>query len=120
MLKLISIENDFDIVGFYTAFKFSWDETFAFNGENHNFWEIVFVESGTVEITEDENTYTLSEGNLIFHAPMEFHRIRSSLGSAPKVFVSSFKISGELPEVIKAGVFTLSPPQRQLLEEFQR
>ena len=109
-------KSTFEIEGFYTAIKYDWNKPFVFNGESHDFWEAVFVESGQVDVTEDENFYTLSEGNVIFHAPMEFHRIRSSEGSSPKVFVFSFKTSGELPATICAGVFTVNPLQKKLFD----
>ena len=109
-------KSTFEIEGFYTAIKYVWTEPFVYNGESHDFWEAVFVESGRVDVTEDENFYTLSEGNVIFHAPMEFHRIRSAEGSTPKVFVFSFKTKGELPQAIRAGVFRVNPLQKQLFD----
>ncbi len=115
-----AINKLFDIPGFFTAFRFEWSNSFVFNGESHNFWEAVFVESGEVEVTEDENVYTLSEGNVIFHAPMEFHRIKSSGGSAPTGFICSFQASGELPSAIKEGVFGMDALQRNLYEEFSK
>lgn len=111
MLKLVPVENEFSIKGFYSAIRFDWNEQFIFSGESHDFWEAVFVESGEVEVTEDENVYILGAGNIILHAPLEFHRIKSSGGSSPKGFIFSFLASGELPEAIKGGVFTLDPSQ---------
>ena len=109
MLKFAPIETVFKIDGFYSAIKFDWNDSFVFNGESHDFWEAVFVESGEVEITEDENIYVLGAGNIIFHAPMEFHRIKSAGGTSPKGFIFSFLTSGKLPESLKSGVFTLEP-----------
>lgn len=111
MFKFIPIENSFTVKGFYTAIRFDWNDRFVFNGESHDFWEAVFVESGEVEITEDENVYVLGAGNMIFHAPMEFHRIKSSGGTEPKGFIFSFLTSGELPASVSSGVFTLEPSQ---------
>lgn len=108
--------STFEIEGFYTAIEYDWTEPFVFNGESHDFWEAVFVESGRVDVTEDENFYTISKDGIIFHAPMEFHRIRNADGSATKVFVFSFKTTGELPEAIRSGVFTVSPSQKKLFD----
>ncbi len=116
MYNYHAAKSTFEIEGFYTAIKYDWTEPFVFNGESHDFWEAVFVESGRVDVTEDENFYTLSEGNVIFHAPMEFHRIKSAEGSYPKVFVFSFKTTGELPEAIRSGVFTVNPLQKKLFD----
>ena len=116
MYNYYEAKSTFEIEGFYTAIKYDWNEPFVFNGESHDFWEAVFVESGRVDVTEDENFYTLSEGNVIFHAPMEFHRIKSAEGSSPKVFVFSFKTTGELPETIRAGVFKVNPLEKKLFD----
>ena len=111
MLKFKQIFNQFTIDGFYSAFEFYWSDDFAFSGESHNFWEVVFVEEGDVEVTEDENVYVLGAGNIIFHAPMEFHRIKSLPECTPSGFILSFKASGDLPQVLSDGVFTLDPKQ---------
>ena len=54
-------------------------------------------------MTEDERVYTLKEDSIIFHAPMEFHRIKSAGGSSPSVRVMSFTASGELPDQLKSA-----------------
>lgn len=112
MPELIPVQEAFAIEGFYTAFWFDWNRNFCFDGESHNFWEVVFVAAGSVEVVEDENVYTLGEGNLIFHAPMEFHRIKSAGGSSPKGFIFSFSARGALPKTVTEGVLSVEPAQR--------
>lgn len=117
MPKFLPIDRLFSIEGLFSAFQFDWDESFVFNGESHPFWEAVYVLSGEVEVTEDENVYILGEGNIIFHAPMEFHRIKSAPGSSPNGYIISFSTSGCLPEHISNGVFHLEPSMRREYEE---
>lgn len=119
MFELIRVKRSFDIEGFYTAIKFDWSDSFVFNGESHNFWEVVFVQSGIVDVTEDEKTYTLGENNIIFHAPMEFHRIRSSKGSSPKGFIFSFEATGDIPDILRSGIFSMDIQQRRLFDELR-
>lgn len=107
-LKLFKTDAKFNIIGFHTAFNFSHDEKWSFSGEAHNFWEVVFISEGKVIATEDEKIYLLKKNNLLFHAPMEFHRIKSATGSSPKGFIMSFSLTGKLPESLKKGVFELS------------
>lgn len=114
------ISRAFLIDAFYTAFRFDWDESFTFTGESHGFWEAVYVKSGAVEVTEDENIYTLGEGNIIFHAPMEFHRIKSAQNTSPTVYVISFSVSGTPPEALRRGVFSLEPSLCREYEEICR
>ncbi len=108
---LIPVTRSFSLRGFYTAFPFAWDDTFVFGGESHDFWEAVYLESGAVESIEDEKVYQLGDNQLIFHAPMEFHRIRSVPGLSPKGFIMSFQVDGTVPEILRKGVFSLTPEE---------
>lgn len=106
------VERRFSVTGFYTAFRFTWDDTFAFNGESHDLWEIVYVESGRTEVIEDEKVYILEGHNMILHAPMEFHRIRSMAGTAPTGLIMTFATKGNLPTELRKGIFELDEAQR--------
>lgn len=66
-----------------------FDNTFEFVGEKHNFWEIVYVDSGAVEIVRDGEAVILKQGEIIFHHPNEFHTIKS-YNSSPNIFIISF------------------------------
>ncbi|MBO5937910.1 MAG: helix-turn-helix transcriptional regulator [Clostridia bacterium] len=66
-----------------------FDEGFVFEGESHDFWEMVYVDRGQVEICADAEKSILSQGEVIFHRPNEFHSIRAH-ESSPNFFVISF------------------------------
>lgn len=72
-----------------TIHDYEFDKNFVFEGERHNFWEMVYVKRGTVEIFRDDERLALEEGELIFHKPNEFHSVRA-LNSAPSFSVISF------------------------------
>ena len=112
-----TVQYPFKITVFRSAFDFKWDKSFSFSGERHDFCELVCVFSGKVEITEDEKIYVLSAGDMICHAPLEFHRIRSYGDTEPHVTVISFEHEGELPETLYAAPFSLSADQ---LEEYSQ
>ena len=118
---LIPITEGFRITALYhLLFDRKFASDMSFGGEAHDFYEIVFVESGEIEVTEDEKVYRLGEGDLILHAPMEFHRIRSSGGTEPRVLNLSFAAEGRLPEELTGGVFALDAERRaEFLEVFR-
>lgn len=68
---------------------FEFDKNFNFEGESHDFWEIVYIDKGKVEIKCDEETKILSQGEVIFHRPNEFHSIKA-YDSSPNFFVITF------------------------------
>ena len=110
---MVDIERQFLINGLLSAFSFSWDDSFVFTGESHDFWEIVFITEGEVEVVEDGKVYTLVKNNMILHAPLEFHRIRSKSGKNPEGFVLTFRVAGELPGELKRGIFHITESQKQ-------
>ncbi len=84
--NLTSIINVSKVV---TIHYYEVDKNFVFAGERHNFWEMVYVDKGQVEIRREDAVQTFSQGELIFHRPNEFHAIRA-LNSSPNFFVISF------------------------------
>ena len=72
-----------------TIHYYEFDQSFVFAGESHDFWEMVYVDRGRVRIRRDEEELVLSQGEIIFHKPNEFHSIRAE-GAAPNFFVVSF------------------------------
>ena len=72
-----------------TIHYYEFDEKFVFEGERHDFWEMVYVDKGQVEISTEDRVHRLAQGELIFHRPNEFHAIRA-LNSSPNFFVISF------------------------------
>ena len=109
-----SIKNRFYIDGVGNVLDRVFSKDFNFRGESHNFIEAVFVISGCVLVTEDEKVYILNEGDIVFHAPMEFHCIKSYADTSPNVRNISFTVTGNLPSRIFDGVYHLNDEQRGL------
>lgn len=84
--KLSSFINITEIV---TIHYHEFDNNFKFSGEQHNFWEMVYVDSGSVEISRNGETTILNQGEILFHQPNEFHTIKS-YNSSPNIFIISF------------------------------
>ena len=72
-----------------TIHYYEFDRNFVFEGEAHDFWEMVYVDRGCVKILRDGEEITLSQGEIVFHRPNEFHAIRAH-ESSPNFFVVSF------------------------------
>ena len=58
----------------YSLFMPSYTHEFNFAGESHNFWETLYVLDGSVCVSANEKVYNLSEGDIVFHEPLELHK----------------------------------------------
>ena len=112
-MNAIELKPEFQFKILRSVWKFNWDEGFVFEGESHLSWEIVYVVSGCVRVTEDENVYNLREGDMIIHAPMEFHTICSSERTSPNVLVTALAVDGALPKNLSNGVIQLLDDERE-------
>ena len=82
--------NTVNISKIITVHYYEFDKNFSFNGEYHDFWEMVYVDNGKIEVKSDDKTLVLGQEEIIFHKPNEFHAVRA-YGSSPNFFVISFE-----------------------------
>lgn len=102
---------------FFTMFKVHYDKNFYFGGEVHDFWECMYVSDGEVQVSGDENIYSLTKGDIIFHKPMELHKFTVTGDNGASVFIFSFNLEGVLKNRFENKVFSLSWEQIKILED---
>lgn len=89
------IDNLLVVSKIITVHYFEFDKHFASEGEAHDFWEMVYVESGEFLCTAGDTALTLHEGEAMFHRPGEYHRHTADGICAPHVFIISFECRSE-------------------------
>ena len=99
---------------FYSVHYFEYSGSYAFTGERHDFWELLYVDRGSLQVTAGERDLRLSQGQLIFHPPGEFHAL-SAVGVAPDLVVVSFRCDGEAMEQFRGLVAFVGQEERALL-----
>lgn len=100
-----------------TCFKQNVREGFVFEGEKHPAWEMVYVIEGSVFVLEDDTTYRISEGEVIFHKPMEFHKVWCKNISKAKFKVLSFIADNDILNPLGEKVIKLNIEKKAELEE---
>ena len=85
------IERIISISSIYTAFEDTYSNSYTFDGESHDFWEVVCLLDGNLGVTADNSVYFLKKGQIIFHSPNEFHKLWAENGSSPHIAIFSFK-----------------------------
>ncbi len=97
-------------------------EDFYFDGEMHDFWEMVYCRDGCVTVSENDRTYELSKNQIIFHKPMEFHRLWAKKGQAATLIIVSFSCEQDgLISNLGNGIFQLDKYMSQkLIETFEQ
>lgn len=95
---------------------FEYAHGYVFEGEHHDFWEILYVDKGTVEVQSDDRIHELQQGQLIFHKPDEFHTVRvHSHHKPPNLIVISFDCSSPSMLHFQEKIVSLTDRERNML-----
>ncbi|RKN65502.1 AraC family transcriptional regulator [Paenibacillus ginsengarvi] len=109
LTTMLSIEN------LITMHYFEFGKYFRFRGESHDFWELLYVDKGDLEVWGDERCYRVSQGSIIFHKPNEFHKFHAENGKAPNVIVLTFDCASEAMKRFENAVILLHDEEREQL-----
>ena len=91
-------------------------EDFVDVAEKHNFWEIVYLESGEAIVEADERRETLFAGDLYFHKPGEVHSIKAVNGQIC-VFFISFDSTSKAMTLFDGLKLALSSEEKRLIRK---
>ena len=110
------VRNEITITNLVTAMEQPIEDGFFFKGESHDHWETVFVLSGEVGVSANDKIFKLSEGDIIFHKPWEFHKIWSESTYTSYVFIFSFTMEGVLSKKLENRVIKLTHSQQAIMK----
>ena len=114
MFTPIKLEPVLTVDSIVTLHYFEYARGYAFSGERHRFWELVYIDSGEVGIVADKKGYTLKQGEIIFHKPNEYHNIWTN-GVFANVFVITFYSSSSAMSFFNNKILRVNNFQKNLL-----
>ena len=93
------LENTINVSGIYTIHYFKYGKNFRVRTEFHDFWEMVYIDSGEAVVIADGKEFKLKKGEAFFHKPNEKHTIYTENEFANSAIISFECLSGELSEI---------------------
>lgn len=113
--QLTNLKKVFSVSRIATIHYFEYEKNYFFVGEEHDFWEIVYVDKGEIEIDSNHQWFPLKQGQAVFHQPNEYHNLRANGVSAPNLVIISFQCASPAMEFFKRKIFPLSDQEKHLL-----
>lgn len=98
-----------------TVHYFEYSSSYYFEGEQHDFWEFVYVDKGEVDVLAGGRELRLGRGSLLIHPPGEFHALRATGSSAPNLVVASFFCEGDALARLGEGPYPMGEAERALI-----
>ena len=110
MEKVIHIKN---LISFH---YFEYVKDFHGIGEQHDFWELVYVDYGKIRVMSNEDEYMVCAGEAFLHQPHEYHNVLAT-GDFASVIIISFDCYDAPLECLKKQVLRFYGKEMQIIGE---
>ena len=110
-----ALRRDIAVPAVVTVHYFEYARDSVFEGEKHDFWELLYVDKGEVEVMADDTGYCLKQGEMIFHKPGEFHNVFANGLVAPNLVVVAFVCASPAMAYFEGKVVKAEEVERELL-----
>ena len=98
-----------------TIFYMELSKDFHYNGEKHDFWEMVYIDKGEMVCTADTEQFILRSGEVTFHKPNEFHNLSGDGRTAPNVSILTFECESPIMQHFAGRILKLNADEKRLL-----
>ena len=98
-----------------TIFYMELSKDFRYEGEQHDFWEMVYIDKGEMLCTADKHQFTLKSGEVTFHKPNEYHNLSGDGKNAPNVSILTFECDSVAMKHFEGKILRLNAEEKNLL-----
>lgn len=113
----ISFDRVFNINKIITLFYMEMPKNFCYEGERHDFWEMVYIDKGEMICTADKNRFILKSGEMAFHKPNEYHNLTGDNHTAPNVSIITFECKSRAMNHLEGKIFRLNGEEKAMLSK---
>lgn len=105
----------FNVEKLITMFYMEFSKDFKYDGESHDFWELVYIDKGEMLCTADTNNFVLKSGELTLHKPNEYHNLTGNGTVAPNVIIITFECRSREMKFFEGKIFQLDSEEKTFL-----
>jgi AraC-like DNA-binding protein len=107
----------FNVEHIITIFYMELSKSFYHDEEQHDFWEIVYIDKGEMLCSANGNRYILKSGEMTFHKPHESHNLTGINDIASNVSILTFQCNSRAMKHFEGKIFRLNAEEKSLLAE---
>lgn len=101
----------------YTVLYQEHTGNFRFKGERHPYWELTYVDSGSMMCTIEGKDFELRQGDMLMFAPNQFHSQRAANKNPFSFFTVSFDINLSDPNILCGRVISSDNNMHKLIKQ---
>lgn len=97
----IKLRKDMTVTELYSVHYIEMPKNYVFAGEQHDYWEVLYVDRNNVLVTLDEETFEAVKGDLIMIAPGRFHAFQCDKVHSANVMLVGFGCKSARMQILK-------------------
>lgn len=113
----LSFDMVFNIEAMITLLYMEFPKDFKYDGESHDFWEIVYIDKGEMICRSDNTCFLLKSGEMTFHKPNEFHKLAGNNVVKSNAIIITFDCKSEAMKNFEGKIFRLDAKEKGLLSQ---
>ncbi len=114
-ITLFGFQRIFNIEKIIAMFYMELPKNFSYEGERHDFWEMVYIDKGEMICTADTNRFVLKSGEMTFHRPNEYHNLSGDNSVASNISILTFQCRSKAMKEFDGKIFRLGAEEKSLL-----
>ena len=95
-------------------------ENFTYPEESHDFWELSYVDRGSIVEQQEGESYLVKAGEMLLCKPNAPHSCQAWQNSRASVVDVEFSLAGSLPENFESRILILSEEEKHCMETIVR
>ena len=111
------LKSDININELYSVHYFEFGSDYAYVGETHDFWELVYVDKGQIICISDSEEIKLGSGSVIFHKPGEWHSIHADGKTASNIVVVAFGCDSLIMDFFENRIIKITNEQKHTISK---
>ena len=115
--KELVLKKELQVSALFSIHYFEFPKDYHFQGEAHDFWELVYVDKGELLATAGEQEFPMGSGELLLHAPNQWHNLRANGTHAANAMVLSFRCRSAAVSQLADRRFRPDSRQKELLQQ---
>ncbi|MBR6728903.1 MAG: AraC family transcriptional regulator [Clostridia bacterium] len=119
--RLVSLLPSIEPTEIFTLLHHEKERGFSVSGEEHNFWELTYVERGELHNLVDGTDYLQHQGEIMLFLPNQFHRQYAAQDERVFYITVIFSMQFSDPDFFRGKIFKADHEMhtlfRQMLEE---
>lgn len=118
--KLQKFNEPMKVTALANIHYFEFTKEFHSLENSHDFCEILYVDSGKIEVNSENFEGVLCENEMIIHRPLEKHSLKGSGNEAPNVIIIGFECKSAALMSFAARAVALSSEHKKILSRIMQ